>query len=588
VAILGVMVVALGTICGVGIGRTYGSLSATTSNSANTFTAAAYFGCSSPSTQTLTANADDVVSQSNPTSNYGTLTSIYAISSSSGNARSLVNFSLPSVPQNCYVTAATLKLYVTSGTIGRTIQVYQAAGSWTETGATWNNQPTTTGSAATAASTSTVGYAQWNVASEVQAMETSTAYGFLVKDFAENNGTSVTQTYSSREGANAPQLVITFGDMPSPPPPIPTNLTATTSSSSQIALSWTDNASNEDGFKIERSASGANSWTQIGTVGANVTTYSDTGLSANTAYDYRVRAYNSVGNSGYSNIASATTPAPTAPSGLSATATSSAQINLSWTDNSSNEDGFKIERSPGGANTWSQIVTVGANVTTYADTGLSSGTTYDYRVRAYSNTSNSSYSNTASATTLVCSAPGSQTVTSNADAYLNAAAATTNYGSSSTTFGVRSYWLGNARSVVQFPQPTAPYGCSVASATLRIYDTTPTVGRTLDAYQASSSWTESTVTWNTQPSTTGSASQAVAVSGWVEWNVSAAVANQYSGSNYGFLVRDSSEGSFSVVAQAMSTREGANPPQLVITWGDPGPPGPGDPSGLCATASTSA
>jgi 3-mercaptopyruvate sulfurtransferase SseA len=77
-------------------------------------------------------------------------------------------------------------------------------------------------------------------------------------------------------------------------------------SSSQINLSWTDNSNNETGFKVERSKNGRG-FSQIATVGANVTTYTDTGLKASTTYRYRVRAYNAGGNSTYSNIASATT-----------------------------------------------------------------------------------------------------------------------------------------------------------------------------------------------------------------------------------------------------------------------------------------
>ena len=94
-----------------------------------------------------------------------------------------------------------------------------------------------------------------------------------------------------------------------PPPPTlpvdPTNLTATPFSSSQINLTWMDNSNNEDGFRIERSPNGTN-FTQVASVGMNVTTYSDTGLAAATNYYYRVRAYN-LGDSGYTTIANATT-----------------------------------------------------------------------------------------------------------------------------------------------------------------------------------------------------------------------------------------------------------------------------------------
>jgi len=73
-------------------------------------------------------------------------------------------------------------------------------------------------------------------------------------------------------------------------------------------LSWTDNAGNETGFKIERSDRNPNNYVQIGTVGANVTSYSDTTVRKGTTYYYRVRATNANGDSVYSNEASATTP----------------------------------------------------------------------------------------------------------------------------------------------------------------------------------------------------------------------------------------------------------------------------------------
>src|SRR5262249_6768402 len=102
------------------------------------------------------------------------------------------------------------------------------------------------------------------------------------------------------------------------------------------------------------------------------------------------------------------TTAPAAPTNLSASAASSSAINLSWSDSSADEDGFKVERLVGG--TWTQVAVVGANVTSWQDTGLAAGTSYSYRVRAYSAGGESAYSNTASATTdSVASAPSTPT-----------------------------------------------------------------------------------------------------------------------------------------------------------------------------------
>jgi transcriptional regulator CtsR len=92
-------------------------------------------------------------------------------------------------------------------------------------------------------------------------------------------------------------------------------------------------------------------------------------------------------------------PPPNAPSDLIATPISSSQINLTWQDNSDNETGFKIERKTG-SGSYSQIATIGAGVTSYSNTGLTTSTTYYYRVRAYSAAGDSAYSNEASATTL--------------------------------------------------------------------------------------------------------------------------------------------------------------------------------------------
>jgi predicted phage tail protein len=97
---------------------------------------------------------------------------------------------------------------------------------------------------------------------------------------------------------------------PTSPPTAPSNLTATAISCSCIALNWRDNSTNESGFKIERcQGSGCSNFAQIAQVGANVTSYNDTTVTAGVSYSYRVRAFNTAGNSAYSNTATAT-PSP--------------------------------------------------------------------------------------------------------------------------------------------------------------------------------------------------------------------------------------------------------------------------------------
>jgi hypothetical protein len=108
--------------------------------------------------------------------------------------------------------------------------------------------------------------------------------------------------------------------------------------------------------------------------------------------------YSDYASLGEYNISGAVAAPPAAPGGLTATAASSSQINLSWTDASNNESGFKIERSLNNS-TWTAVTTVGQNVTSYSNTGLTAGTLYYYRVRATNASGDSANSNVASATT---------------------------------------------------------------------------------------------------------------------------------------------------------------------------------------------
>jgi hypothetical protein len=185
-------------------------------------------------------------------------------------------------------------------------------------------------------------------------------------------------------------------------PTAPTNLLVNGVSSSQLTLTWNDNSTNETGFRIERSIAGSGRWIQIGTVGTNVKTYTDSGLSAASKYAYRVSATTATGTSGYSEIVSQATAAvvsvPGAPGSLAATPVGTTEISLAWSDAASTETGFEIERTIAGTDQWVRLTTVSANVTTYSDTGLSEGTGYDYRVRAVNIAGGSEFKQTTAST----------------------------------------------------------------------------------------------------------------------------------------------------------------------------------------------
>src|SRR5207245_1600208 len=184
-----------------------------------------------------------------------------------------------------------------------------------------------------------------------------------------------------------------------PLPNAPSNLTATATSSSTISLGWTDNANNETGERIERSVGSNANYVFLANALAGTNAFTDTGLLDGTQYYYRIKAFNAGGFSTYSNEQSAITTL-NSPTALTATTVSSSQINLTWTDNSSSESGYKIEQSPVDNLHYTQIATVGPNQTSYSATGLNEGTKYYYRVRAYNAIATSAYSSEKNATTL--------------------------------------------------------------------------------------------------------------------------------------------------------------------------------------------
>jgi titin len=192
-------------------------------------------------------------------------------------------------------------------------------------------------------------------------------------------------------------------------PPAPASLTLSALSTSQIKLTWT-NVTGETGYKVERSTNGVD-WTQIASTAVNVAAYTSSLLGENTVYHYRVRAFRTEGDGNYTDSASTRTLL-SAPTGMTATATSTTQINLSWND-SSGETGYRVERLSG--TNWVQLgENLDADDTDLSITGLIAGTAYSYRVRAINSGGLSGSSNTATATTIPPAA-GSVSVVSLSD-----------------------------------------------------------------------------------------------------------------------------------------------------------------------------
>ena len=194
------------------------------------------------------------------------------------------------------------------------------------------------------------------------------------------------------------------------PPSTPTNVVATAVSAVQTNLTWT--ASTDDvgviGYNVQR-CQGASCTNFVQDAQPRVNALDDTGLTSSTTYSYRVQAFDNAGNlSGFSTVVTATTQSndttpPTAPSNLTATATSASQINLAWTASTDNVGvaGYVIQRCTGsGCTTFTQVASVSGTTTTYSNTGLTASTAYSYRVQGTDAAGNlSAFSNTATATT---------------------------------------------------------------------------------------------------------------------------------------------------------------------------------------------
>ena len=222
-----------------------------------------------------------------------------------------------------------------------------------------------------------------NVTLKDLTVEEGTQYGYKVRAY---------NAYTTSGWSN-----IDYETTPWTQPAKPTNLNAE-ASEGMIELWWQDNSHNETGFKIIRKKEGESSFSHLENVGKNVTHYQDTTAEAGYTYYYKVRAYNPVHYSSYSNVASAEIPLdiPEAPDHLRARFRwGSRAVELTWTDYSDNEQGFAIERKDEWEPSFREIDRVGPDETYYEDSDVYGDTIYYYRVRAYNQAGYSPYSNVA-------------------------------------------------------------------------------------------------------------------------------------------------------------------------------------------------
>jgi uncharacterized protein (TIGR03437 family) len=217
-------------------------------------------------------------------------------------------------------------------------------------------------------------------------VQPSTAYTYR----ARSEGASGFSAYSNESSATTPAL---------PLPPAPT-LQGTTTSSSQVHLSWTTTAIAVILFSVERRTT-TGVYSQISQPVATSTSFDDSGLTGSTTYLYRMRVQTGAGFSPYSNEVTVTTlqALPAAPTNLQATAISSSQVNLTWTNNAPDATAVRVESQPAGSASFTDIGAA-ATLTSARVTNLQPNTAYNFRVRAQNAAGYSAYSNVVKATTL--------------------------------------------------------------------------------------------------------------------------------------------------------------------------------------------
>ncbi len=225
-----------------------------------------------------------------------------------------------------------------------------------------------------------------------------------VHTYTQTGSYSATLTVTDNLGATASDTVDVTVD---PAPYVlntPSNLTAAVDGNT-VTLAWSDNAVNEEGYYIERAMKirGKYAFEQIAIVNAESTGFTDSNVAIGN-YKYRVRAFNGSAVSDYSNEAAAQVETvvvdPPVPGTLAAPSDLTAQLNgvsvtLQWSDNSSDEEGFYVERGLKVRNSTTYSVIGTTTAAAYQDTLPGKGT-YLYRVQAYKADERSDYSNTVS------------------------------------------------------------------------------------------------------------------------------------------------------------------------------------------------
>jgi hypothetical protein len=216
---------------------------------------------------------------------------------------------------------------------------------------------------------------------------------------ANNTYTYQIRGYNSNGTSNFVSTTVTTEDTLSDI----TGLTSTATSNSTVSLSWSDTSGNEDGFTVQK-ATGNGAFAHLADLAANTTSFSDSNLTANNNYTYKVRSYNSNGTSNFVSTTVTTQDTLVAPSIQTVTAPEHDQVLVNWSDGNNNEDSFQLEFSTNTGGSYSavpvkSVLNQPTGAAQYLHEGLNGSTNYQYRIRAVNSSGTSPWSNMIAVTT---------------------------------------------------------------------------------------------------------------------------------------------------------------------------------------------
>ncbi len=471
------------------------------------------------------ASVDQVVTTPKPTA-----TTLYNVVSATAAKRSYLKFNLTQI--SGAVTNAKLRLWVTDATDNGAAWYKIADNSWSQTTLTYANAPAVTG--ALAGDPGVVAVSAW-----LEIDVTSVVTGNGIVSFANLPQSTNQERYSSREGVNPPQLVVTYGSAAGSVPTASFTKSASTGVA-PLSVTFADTSTNAP-----------TSWSWNFGDGTPASTVQNPAHSFAVAgvYNVMLTATNAAGsNTSLSQAVNVTAP-PAAPVASFTKSASSgvAPLSVTFTDTSTNSPTVWSWDFGDG----SPVSTVQSPVHSFAAAGV-----YTVTLTA----TNAAGPNTSAGQTVTVTSGGGGAVTTTftaaEDAYVDLAAPSTPKPATTTLYNVQS--TNTQRSYIKFN--VANLAGTVTAATLRIWVTDGTDNGAAWYKITDNSWSQTTLTWANAPAVNGSLvgdPAAILVGTWLEIPVTAFISGNGTVSFANLPV--------SANAEKYSSKEGVNPPQLVIT-----------------------